>query len=46
MTDEEFIAMFGCDRDTYDRILWENECRILRERENRYNEILAMEKRM
>lgn len=44
MTDEEFISMFGCDRDTYDRILCENEYQILRERENRYNEILAMEK--
>lgn len=44
MTDEDFIVMFGCDRDTYDRKLWENECRILKERDNAYYEYLKMEK--
>lgn len=44
MTNEDFIEMFGCDRDTYDRILCENECRILKERDNAYEEQLQMEK--
>ena len=43
MTDEDFIRLFGCDRDTYDKKLCENEYRILKERDNQYEESLLME---
>lgn len=35
-SEEEFIKEFGCDRETYDKKLCENEARILREREKIY----------
>jgi len=34
ITDEDFIKMFGCDRETYDKKLCENEYRRLKERDN------------
>lgn len=37
LTEEDFIRMFGCDRETYDKKLCENEERILRERERKYD---------
>lgn len=38
MTEEDFVKEFGCDRETYDRILCENERRILEAREEKVNE--------
>ena len=33
ITEEEFIEMFGCTQEEYDKILCENERRILQERD-------------
>jgi hypothetical protein len=44
ITEEEHMKIFGCDSETYDKMLCENEYRILKERENVYEEMLQMEK--
>lgn len=36
ITDDEFIKIFGCDRQSYDKQLCENEERILKERDRIY----------
>lgn len=37
ISDEEFIKEYGCDKETYDKLLCENEDRIFKEREEIYN---------
>ena len=36
ITDEDFVEMFGCDKKTYDKMLCENEAKILKERDRIY----------
>lgn len=38
ISDEEFIQQFGCDKATYDKLLCENEDKILKERDKIYQE--------
>ena len=36
LTDDEFVEMFGCDKKTYDKLLCENEYKILKERDRMF----------
>jgi hypothetical protein len=45
ITDEEFIKLFGCDRDTYDKKLCDNEYKILKEREKEYEYLESLEEK-
>lgn len=38
ISDEEFVKMFGWDKETYDKILCENEYRILKKRDTYYDD--------
>lgn len=43
MTDEDFITMFGMDRDSYDKKLCDNEYNLLKKREEEYEAAIKKE---
>jgi hypothetical protein len=45
ITDEDFIKLFGCDRETYDKKLCDNEYKILKEREKEYEYLKSLEEK-